>query len=72
MMKKKPSEMTKKTIRYILVYLICLILAFSTWLLVMYSERSEELKEGNVVGETLQMEQEDGTLQKVSVGYTVV
>ena len=41
MKKKRSSEVTKKTIRYILVYLVCLILAFLTWLLVMFSRASD-------------------------------
>ena len=70
-MKKKPSEMTKKTIRCILVYLVCLILAFSTWLLVMYSEKSEELKEKGKVGDAISTEQASTASLETSIGYTV-
>ncbi len=44
-MKQPKNEVRNKTIHYILVYFICLLLAVSVWLVVAYNEHKEEAEE---------------------------
>ena len=45
-MKKTSSGVRGKIVRHIITYLICLLLAVLTWLLVMYTESEENKPQG--------------------------